>query len=731
MTGFFTRFNRSTSLDRPRRPRTGSLRGRGVIVLCAAALLSPALVGAAPDDDAPVADAAMRGDHDNVRAMLRAGVDVNAAQSDGMTALHWAAENGARDLAAMLVYAGANVEATTRIGSYTPLHLAVRAGHAELVTTLLEAGADVEAATTTGGARALHFAAAGGASEALEVLLDHGADVNATESAWGQTPLMFAAAYDRLEALSRLLERGADLTIATKVVDVVERDKADRAARTLRRQTDEAIRKLTEPEAEETETAEAEEGEEAEKPEEGEEGEEGESPPEGEPAEEGEEPAESEESEEVEGLAQPEAAAEENEDETSEASGAAVSEEGEQPDEVDEPEQLDQADESEEDAATPEGEDAAAEGEEDDATPEGEAAAKGGEGEEGEASEDEDKKPEAPARPPSFAELVGAHGGLTALLYTAREGHTEAVVALLDSGADINGVSTGDQTSPLLISIINGHFDLSMLLLELGADPNLASDNGATPLYAALNTHWAPKAGYPQQNAYKQQKTGYLELAEVVLQAGADPNARLERHLWHGSYNFDHLLDTTGATPFWRAAYATDVPAMRLLMAHGADPDIPTKKLPTRRRGARNPGDGDEQKDSSGIPPVAVGGQAVFPLHAAAGAGYGERFSANSHRHAPDGWLPSVKYLVEELGADVNLRDDKAFTPLHHAAARGDVQMVLYLVSKGADVRALSRKGQTTADMANGPVQRVRPFPVAMALLEGLRSKNNNNCLSC
>ncbi len=87
--------------------------------------------------------------------------------------------------------------------------------------------------------------------------------------------------------------------------------------------------------------------------------------------------------------------------------------------------------------------------------------------------------------------------------------------------------------------------------------------------------------------------------------------------------------------------------------------------------------------------------------------------------------------LVEELGADVNARDNDGYTPLHHAAARGDNDMITYLVSKGADVTAVARSGQTTADMANGPVQRISPFPATVALLEKLGSKNNHRCVSC
>ena len=87
--------------------------------------------------------------------------------------------------------------------------------------------------------------------------------------------------------------------------------------------------------------------------------------------------------------------------------------------------------------------------------------------------------------------------------------------------------------------------------------------------------------------------------------------------------------------------------------------------------------------------------------------------------------------LLMERGADVNARDLNGYSPVHHAAARGDNELILYLVSKGADVTVVSRRGQTTADMANGPVQRISPFPETVALLEKLGSKNNHRCMSC
>jgi hypothetical protein len=128
------------------------------------------------------------------------------------------------------------------------------------------------------------------------------------------------------------------------------------------------------------------------------------------------------------------------------------------------------------------------------------------------------------------------------------------------------------------------------------------------------------------------------------------------------------------------------------------------------------------------LAPVGAG---VSPIIAAAGVGYGNGFAGNSHRHAPDGWMPAMKYLVEELHMDVNARDQLGLTPLHHAASRGDNDMILYLVKHGADVKAVSRNGRTVVDMANGPVQRVRPFPETIALLEKLGAVNQHHCVSC
>jgi uncharacterized protein len=590
----------------------------------------------------PVADAAMKGDREALRALLKQGADVSGAQGDGMSALHYAAERGDVEMTEMLVYAGANVGATTRIGQYTPLHLASQSGSAAVVQALVKSGASVSARTTTTGVTPLHLAAATGNADIVKILLDHGADANAKDAEWGQTPLIYAAAQNRADAIRVLLARGADARVTTKTVDIQKQSALDRAATERQRKVLEAaVPKGQQPTASQIQAA-------------------------------------MQASREL------------------FASGKIPP-----PD-----------------------------------TKEGAAA--------------NDRNAPGAANnfdPEEINPPVATKGGLSALLHAARQGHIDAGRALLDGGAPIDQPGAGDATTPLLMAVINGQFDMAMFFLQRGANPNLAAaGNGVTPLWAAVNTPWQPRTRFPQPQEMELQKATYLDVMKALLDAGADPNGRVRSHPWYlvysgcGNRNCG-LADTAGSTAFWRAAYATDVAAMRLLVERGADPNIPTiaPPVPIRRGGGgAPPGAGGPVAPTAGANqerytalPIPPGGPGAYALHAAAGVEYGEGFAGNAHRHAPDGWMPSVKYLVEELGADVNARDNDGYTPLHHAAARGDNDMILYLVSKGADVTAVARSGQTVADMANGPVQRVSPFPATVALLEKLGSKNSHKCVSC
>ena len=208
------------------KPRAGACL---IAVVLAIALVS----GTAAAEDRALLDATKRGDVGAVRSLLADGADPNAAQGDGLTALHLAAQAGNIEIAQLLIDAGARVAATTRIGGYMPIHLASGAAQASLVSALIEAGAEPGVATTGSGVTPLHLAAkAFNGESTVRVLLARGAPVDALEASAGQTPLMFAASYGRTAAVRELLGHGADPAIHTEVVDVLKRMVIDQAAQT-------------------------------------------------------------------------------------------------------------------------------------------------------------------------------------------------------------------------------------------------------------------------------------------------------------------------------------------------------------------------------------------------------------------------------------------------------------------------------------------------------------------
>ena len=291
-------------------------------------------------------------------------------------------------------------------------------------------------------------------------------------------------------------------------------------------------------------------------------------------------------------------------------------------------------------------------------------------------------------------EFATEMGGMTPLLFAARDGQRDAVSALVECGVNVNEVSGAEHISPLVMAIFNGHYDVAAYLLDHGADPNITTIQGLAPLYATVDVQWVPH-GWSPWPITDQEKTTYLQLMKALLDHGANPNAKLLKKVWSRSLSQDGTwVDAAGATAFWRAAQATDVAAMQLLVSGGADPNVPTKA-------------------------------GVTPLMVASGLGWAANFSVN----APGSWMPAVKYCLDQ-GANPNAVDETGYTALHGSAFIGNNEMISFLVSKGAKANAKTKSGDTIADMANGPVAHSIPHPETVSLLESLGSVNSHNCRS-
>ena len=261
-------------------------------------------------------------------------------------------------------------------------------------------------------------------------------------------------------------------------------------------------------------------------------------------------------------------------------------------------------------------------------------------------------------------------GGLTPLLFAARENCLDCLPVLIEAGADVNA-TTPDGISAVVIALINGHFDVAGALLEAGTDPNLADYTGRTALYAAIDFNTMVKSNRPAPKVLENRLTG-LDVARIALERGADVNVRLKRlppyraKLDRGN---DGMLGG-GTTAFLRAAKAGDLPAMKLLLEHGADPTL----APTRN--------------------------GINPLMAAAGLGTSEEDTTGRQKTQAQA-IDAIQLLLDR-GLDINAQASDGQTALHGAAMQGYDDVIRFLAAKGAKLDTRDKDGFTPLDVALG-----------------------------
>jgi uncharacterized protein len=243
-----------------------------------------------------------------------------------------------------------------------------------------------------------------------------------------------------------------------------------------------------------------------------------------------------------------------------------------------------------------------------------------------------------------------AKGGLTALLFAVRQGEMDCVKFLAGAHVDVNQTSV-DGSSPLLVAVQNGFYNIATFLIEHGANPNLVNSKGWTPLYLAVKNRNQETTALPAPGT-----DGVLQMISTLLDHGANPNLQIQADTEIHQGMTALWLKEAGATPLLRAALCGDLTVVKLLLAHGADPLIPTFDHTT-------------------------------PSMVAAGVGWADGML---HEYSEDQTLEVVKLLLS-LGADVNAANDHGITALHGAGYKGANKAVQLLVEKGAKLDALDK----------------------------------------
>ena len=282
-------------------------------------------------------------------------------------------------------------------------------------------------------------------------------------------------------------------------------------------------------------------------------------------------------------------------------------------------------------------------------------------------------------------------GGMSPLLYAARQGHVEVAELLLDAGADLNARESND-IWPLLIAISNNQMPMAEFLLQQdGVLINSQDWYGRSPIWEAVNV----RNLYVHNATYVNgvDRAPVLELIKHLIDKGADLNVRTKespparQHLLEITGTLE-WVDFTGQTPFLSAALAGDVTVMKLLLEHGADPMINTF-------------------------------QGTSPLMAAAGVNW---VVAQTYTEGEEQLLAAVK-LCHELGMDVNQQNSMGITALMGAANRGSDSIIRYLVEQGADLTTQDNEKRTALDWAKGVFLATHPGeekPTSVKLLSEL-----------
>jgi uncharacterized protein len=258
-------------------------------------------------------------------------------------------------------------------------------------------------------------------------------------------------------------------------------------------------------------------------------------------------------------------------------------------------------------------------------------------------------------------------GGMSPLLYAARDGRADLARMLVASRADVQQADVNGIT-PLLMAITNNHLDVAKFLLEKGASPKVADWWGRTPLFAAVEIR---NRDYGRNNEHEIDRPAALELINMLLDRGADVNARtkevppIRRFITPlGDLSW---VDFTGQTPFLRAALAGDITPMRLLLQKGADPNIPTLAGTTA-------------------------------LMAAAGVNW---MGGQTYTESKEALMQAVQLCLDK-GADVNAKNSMGVTAVIGAANRGSDDILEFLVKKGARLDVHDKEGRTPLVWAEG-----------------------------